>query len=244
MPRPEAFQDWMIRREGKSQNTAYQYRLAIDRLSENYSENIERRTNIFQIDDILVLRGISTDYAIGGRYQDMGQYGNGTNRNAIAAYLRFFEQEGHNIPFENVDNDNNIVNFIQDAEEINNFTYERDLKTSLIRQIPELFPEYTIYGNNREGIEFPIDGRRIDLLLENVQENRLLIIELKSGIADDSVFTQISWYMGSLMQRFPDKIINGIIIAGEIDDSLRRACAITDRIRTMKYNMNITLEEI
>jgi hypothetical protein len=50
--------------------------------------------------------------------------------------------------------------------------------------------------------------------------------------------------MGSLIQRFPERSIKGIIIAGEIDNSLIRACAITDRIKLMKYNMNLTLEEI
>jgi hypothetical protein len=233
---------WMIRAEAKSQNTAYQYSIAIDRLSEHYSQETEQQINIYRINDRILLNGISHDYSIGGRFQDLGDYGNGTNRNAIAAYVRFFIQEGHNIP---VNDDNvGIIPIDPVAGDANNFTYERDLKFSLIRNINELFPDYRIYGNNNEGIEFPIDGRRIDLLLENVNNNSLLVIELKAGVADETVFGQIAWYLGSLMQQFPNRIINGIIIAGEINDALRRACAITDRIRLMMYNMNITLEEI
>jgi hypothetical protein len=237
MPRIDYFRAWMVRAEAKSQNTAYQYSIAINRLSEHYTQTTGQQTNIYRINDQRLLNGISHDYGIGGRFQETGNYGNATNRNAIASYVRFFVQEGHNIP----DDEEGPVAPV--VEDINNFTYERDLKYSLIRNINELFPDYRIYGNNNEGIEFPIGGRRIDLLLENENDNSLLVIELKAGVANEEVFEQISWYLGSLIQQFPERTINGIIIAGEISNDLRTACAITNRIRLMTYTMNITLEE-
>ena len=52
-------------------------------------------------------------------------------------------------------------------------SYESDLQKSLISQSEELFPEYQIFGDNVEGIEYSINGKRIDLLLEDKKENSL-----------------------------------------------------------------------
>jgi len=36
----------------------------------------------------------------------------------------------------------------------------------MVLQINELFPEYKIYGENSEGIEYLIESKKIDILLE------------------------------------------------------------------------------
>ena len=124
------------------------------------------------------------------------------------------------------------------------FSYEKDLQNSLISQAEELFPGYKIFGNNYEGIEYNINGKRIDLLLEHKTEKKLLVVELKAGLADYKVFGQISMYIGPLMQKYIDKEIFGIIIAGEIDDSLKMAILANKNVKTMIYKMKLTLEEI
>jgi hypothetical protein len=124
------------------------------------------------------------------------------------------------------------------------FSYEKDLQNSLISQAEELFPGYKIYGDNGEGIEYNINGKRIDLLLENKIQNKLLVVELKAGSADYKVFGQIAMYMGPLMQKHPDKEILGVIVAGEIDESLKMAILANKNIKIMTYKMKLTLEEI
>lgn len=121
-----------------------------------------------------------------------------------------------------------------------NFTYERDLQDSLIRQVNKLFPQYTLF---KDGVEYYIDGKRIDVLLENKLKNELLVIELKAGLAKKEVLSQISEYMGKLKKKFNDKIINGIIIAGDVDDSLKDACLPFPNLKTMKYKIDLTLIE-
>jgi RecB family endonuclease NucS len=133
-----------------------------------------------------------------------------------------------------------------DTPEFNNFTYERDLQNSLITQAENLFPGFKIYGNY-DGVEYNLDGKRIDLLLENKNENKLLAIELKAGSTDYKTFGQISMYLGLLSKEFPNipkENINGIIIAGEIDKTLKDACLITDKIKLMEYTMKLSLEEV
>ena len=123
-----------------------------------------------------------------------------------------------------------------------NFAYERDLQTTLCAQISELFPGYKIYGFKNEGVEYVIEGRRVDVLLENIETGNLLAVELKSGVADYKVFGQISMYLGLLHDKFPDKAISGVIVAGIIDESLRQACQITDKVNLKIYRMSIELE--
>jgi len=122
------------------------------------------------------------------------------------------------------------------------FSYEKDLQNSLLLQAEELFPGYKVFGDNEEGKEYPINGKRIDLLLEHKTENKLLVVELKAGLADSKTFGQISMYIGPLMQKFRDKEIAGVIIAGEIDDTLKMAILSNNNIKAMTYKMKLTFE--
>ncbi len=44
-------------------------------------------------------------------------------------------------------------------------------------------------------------------------------------------------------EKFPNKEAQGIIIAGSIQNSLKQAVMITDKIKLKTYKMNIELEE-
>jgi ribosomal protein L25 (general stress protein Ctc) len=125
-----------------------------------------------------------------------------------------------------------------------NFTYERDLQTALVRQAEKLFSEYKIFGEDLEGVQYQIEGKKIDLLLENAQKNELLALELKAGIADFKVFGQISMYLGLLKREFPRKNVKGIIIAGKIDETLKFALTTNENVKVMEYKMELTLNEV
>jgi len=128
--------------------------------------------------------------------------------------------------------------------EKNLFSLEKDLENSLISQYEDLFPEYNIFGNNGEGIQYQIGGKRIDLLLEHKTQNQLLAIELKAGIAKYEVFGQIAMYLGLLKKEFPQKFIKGIIIAGKVDESLKYAVSTNENVKLMEYQMEIAINEI
>ena len=246
------FTNWMVRYENKSQNTAYQYAQSIDKITRHHYENTKEFFDLYTANDLLKIKGIAVEYEIGGKYSDFGNYGNGTIRNAIATFVRFLERKNIGKEINKIESDE--FKLIQENENppVNdnvsmpsmNFTYERDLQNSLIIQAEQLFPDYKIFGSNKEGIEYSIEGKRIDLLLEHKKENKLLVIELKAGIADFKVFGQISMYLGLLEQKYPNKEINGVIIASEIDESLINASQITNRISLKTYKMQLVLEEI
>jgi hypothetical protein len=153
---------------------------------------------------------------------------------------RFFESKGS-------ENDEDFED-IQNYKDKNNnfdfskvFTYEQDLQKSLVSQAEKLFPGYVIFGNNYEGMEYVIEGKRIDLLLENKSENKLLVIELKANNADYKVYGQISMYLSLLEKKFPNKIIEGVIIAGEIDDTLKIASQRDKSLKLKSYKMLLEL---
>lgn len=127
--------------------------------------------------------------------------------------------------------------------ESHNFTYERDLKNSLVSQASQLFPGYKIFGDHEEGVEFSIEGKRIDLLMESINDSSLLAIELKSGEADYKVFGQISMYLGLLSKKFPNRGIRGVIIAGKINETLQYACLSSNQVFLKTYQMQLALND-
>jgi hypothetical protein len=237
----EEFYNYLIN-IGRTHNTAYSYSNAINHISQNYAQNIGQEIDIYQIQEQNIISEIAQKYSLNGQYSDAGNTGNGTWRNAIARYSEFFA-DGDNVAIleNNIIDEANIENIVQ--EEQTNFAYERDLQKTLCAQITELFPSYKIYGENNQGIEYSINNRRIDVLLEHIENNDLLVVELKSGNADYRVFGQISMYIGLVQEKFPDKKVSGVIISSSIHESLQQACAITDRIELKVYRMKLELEE-
>jgi hypothetical protein len=232
----QEFRSWL---KGRGNTGAAQsYPGAINRLSTHYSENTGENIDIYALKDIDAVNDIARKYRQDGIYSNYGYEGNGLYRNAIARYSEFLTDYLAG---------NDLTEDIPpplDTERViyNNFTYEKDLKSSLCNQISALFPGYKIFGENKEGVEYPIEGKRIDVLLENIVSGSLLAIELKSGIADFRVFGQMAMYLGLLKRQFPDRKSEGVIISGEVDDSLRNACLITESVSLKTYKMTLLLE--
>lgn len=230
----EEFQDWLVQRGNPG--AAVSYPPAIHLISRHYSTETNSITNIYDITDQVLISQIAHDYSQTGRFSVFGYEGHSRFRNAIARYSEFYVR--YNVVAENVEAPVEIP-----QQFVSNFAYEKDLQTSLCAQITELFPDHRIFGNRSLGIEYAIGGRRIDVLLESRDGSELLVVELKSEVADYKVFGQVSMYMGLLMEQFPNKRILGVIVAGGIDPSLRQACATTDRVTLKVYRMSIELED-
>jgi RecB family endonuclease NucS len=238
----QEFRNW-LRQRGKP-GAANSYPSAIPNISEHYSRSTGESVDIYAITDQSKISQIAHDYSQAGRFSAFGYEQHSRYRAAIARYSEFFVQR-----FEISTSQEVEITTIGSAHLVNtetpqtNFAYEKDLQTTLCAQISELFPGYKIFGESNLGIEYFIGGRRIDVLLENVSSGALLAVELKSGVADYKVFGQISMYIGLLKNQFPEKSISGVIVAGAIDDSLKQACAITDKVLLKVYRMSIELEE-
>ena len=71
-----------------------------------------------------------------------------------------------------------------------------------------------------------------------------MAIELKAGKADFRVFGQISMYLQLLEEKFSSKIISGVIIASEIDETLKIASRRDRNIDLLTYKMELKLNII
>lgn len=87
----DKFEKWMRNEENKLLSTASNYSRSIDRISKHYSEETGSYLDIYNETDLNLLKVIAKKYSLDGGYSDFGDYGNGTTRNAIAAYVRFME---------------------------------------------------------------------------------------------------------------------------------------------------------
>ncbi|PVW13166.1 endonuclease NucS domain-containing protein [Marixanthomonas spongiae] len=234
----EKFKIWLIR-NGYADNTSISYSYAIDKISKHLSEKRNENIDVYEINDLPIIKKLVESYSTVGNYSKTGNEGRGTVRNAIKAFYKF-KENAEDISYELADEE------IESEEltdlSITNFSYERDLKNSMVSQIAELFPEYKIFGNQNEGVEYLIEGKRIDILLEK-SDGELLAVELKSGVANFKVFGQLSMYLGLLMERFPEREIKGCIVAGEIDLTLKSATKTTNLISLKTYRMKLELQD-
>ncbi len=242
----EQFKNWLSKVRRLQIATVNSYARSIRRISEHYSLNTGNQVDIYSVTDQNIINQIAQDYRQTGRFSEFGYEHHSLNRAAISRYSEFFVHH-------NAGEDNSVLNedvvpeiVIKEASENtqNNFSYEKDLQTTLCYQISELFPGYKIFGDHNSGIEYSINGRRIDILLEQENSGDLLAVELKSGVADFKVFGQISMYLGLLQDEFPNKSVSGVIVAGVIHESLKQACSITDRVDLKTYRMSIELENV
>lgn len=235
------FEKWMINSERKKSTTAYQYAQSVDKVSHHYSTHTQQNIDLYKIIDVGTLREIKDDYSQQGRFSTFGDTGNGTIRNAVATYYRYrMEWNSKSSNLDAIDDD------LRDSDDKNLcFSYERDLQSALVFQVDLLFPEYQVFGGETlEGVEFCIEGKRIDVLLEHKENRNLLAIELKAGIGDYKVFGQIAMYLGLLSVKFPDRESSGLIICSEIDDSLIHACKMSNRVSLKTYQMGIQLNDV
>lgn len=237
----QEFRNWLINIGLSPTGAANSYSRAIPMLSQHYSQNTGSNVDIYSITDQNIISQILHDYSQSGQFPEYGYEQHGRFRAAISRYSEFFVQRQYTA---NTEANTQDIDAPETEPLQANFAYERDLQTTLCAQISELFPGYNIFGNSNEGIEYAIDRKRIDVLLQHNESGNLLAVELKSGIADFRVFGQISMYLGLLQREFPDKLISGVIVAGVIDESLKYACLTNDKVSLKVYRMSLELENV
>lgn len=130
------------------------------------------------------------------------------------------------------------------------FQMEKQLEDFLVHNWSKtvLGWEYDIYSTEEEGEigrQFLSDTGPMDILAISKDRTRLLVVELKRGRASDAVVGQIQRYMGYAKAELaePGQDVEGVIIAQEDDNRIRRALSVTRGIRFMRYRVEFHLEE-
>ncbi len=143
----------------------------------------------------------------------------------------------------------NDVSFVEDVDDVDaprEFAYESDLKNFLAKNLTVIEPGLKLYQvEDINGIEFPADGRFIDILAID-SNNDLVVIELKVSKGHERVIGQILRYMAWIQfnQAESNQKVRGVIVAREISKDLKLACSYNPNIKLFEYQLSVSLNKI
>lgn len=116
------------------------------------------------------------------------------------------------------------------------FGVESDLQSALRAHIEQLEPGLKIIDGGRERT---LKTGRVDILAED-GDKTTVVIELKTGEADDHDVTQILRYEGELASN--GKPVRGILVAGAFSRRARTAASHVNNLRLREYRYNFVFK--
>lgn len=136
------------------------------------------------------------------------------------------------------------VDRLQQDEASFEFALESHLRDFLAKDLGIIEPGLKLFElDERSGIEYPLDGGRIDILAVD-QSNRIVVIELKLSQGRNKALGQLLYYMGWVDANLGSKPCRGIIIASEISRELEIAVSRTPDVSLYNYKMSFSVEPV
>jgi len=126
---------------------------------------------------------------------------------------------------------------LEEAETIT-FKLERDLQIALRRNIEQLESGLNIVDG---GTERTIEGGRIDITAED-GDKRLVVIELKAGIARPESIAQTLAYMASVEQE-DQRPVRGILVAADFHPRVVLAARAVPSLRLKEYSFSFSFRD-
>ncbi len=115
---------------------------------------------------------------------------------------------------------------------------ERYLHSYLITEVDEIESGLHLVEN---GEDYQTEVGKIDLLARDA-ENKLVVIELKTGTAQDGEIGQLLGYMGCLSGFESD--VRGILVASDFDSRVVCAAKALPSVKLVKYQPSFVMQEI
>lgn len=126
------------------------------------------------------------------------------------------------------------------------FALESDLRNYISKNLSVIEPGLKLYddGEGMTGIEYPADGRRIDLLCED-KGGSFVVVELKVSRGYDRVIGQILRYMAWVKANLADnREVRGVIVASKISDDLKLAASLVPGVSLVEYEISFRLKPV
>jgi hypothetical protein len=127
---------------------------------------------------------------------------------------------------------------IDAAQEIT-FGLERDLQATLRLHIEQLEPGLRLADGGRE---LATEAGRIDITA-NDAEGRIVVIELKAGIAQPAIIAQVLAYMATV-ENPRSKPVRGIIVAGDFNPRVVLASRAIPNLELRRYAIQFAFRPI
>ncbi len=126
------------------------------------------------------------------------------------------------------------------------FALEAHLRDFLARNLDRIEGGLSLYkSSERNGIEFPVEGGRIDLLALDSNQ-KYVVIELKLSQGRNKTLGQLLYYMGWVDQHIgiDQTPCRGLIIASEITEDLSVAVSRAPGVSLARYRMSFMIEPV
>jgi endonuclease NucS-like protein len=131
-----------------------------------------------------------------------------------------------------------------DSEQALEFALEAHLRDFLAKNLDRIEPGLRLHTSpENKGVEFPVDGGRIDLLAVD-QNGKFVVIELKLSQGRSKTLGQLLYYMGWVDQHLKNGPCRGFIIASEMTEDLAVAVARVPGVSLAKYRMSFAIEPV
>ena len=141
-----------------------------------------------------------------------------------------------------MDDDDDSDEQTEETAEEQSFAFESDLRDFLANNLHTLEPGLRLYEEGgRRGVEFAIDGGRIDLLAID-RSGRPVVIELKLSRGRNQTLGQLLYYMGWVDQHLGKGKSRGMIVAREIPDGLLTATHRVLDVSLFRYSITVKAE--
>lgn len=127
------------------------------------------------------------------------------------------------------------------------FVYEVELRNNLAKNLASIEPGLRLYRDEDgefDGLEFPVGGRRIDILALDGNGD-YVVIELKVSRGHERTIGQLARYMGWIKKNLAgEKKTRGMIVASKVTEDLKLAASVISNVALVEYQMSLSFKEI
>jgi hypothetical protein len=124
------------------------------------------------------------------------------------------------------------------------FAYEEHLRDYLAKNLTILEASLSLWaGSEAEAVEFPIDGRRIDILAKD-KSGVPVVIELKVNRGHERTIGQCLYYRAKIKELMKVPRVRIFIVAEEISPELKLATQELSDVNLFEYNLSMTVRKL
>jgi hypothetical protein len=131
-----------------------------------------------------------------------------------------------------------------EPEKATAFAYEEHLRDFLAQHLELLEKGLRPWSIGEEDpVEFPVDGRRIDILAED-ESRQPVVIELKVSRGHERTIGQALYYRAKIKEMFKAEKVRIFIVALELSTELKAAAKEVSDVSLFEYGISMTIKPV